>query len=73
MVDPLPGNGIASFMNDARDSKRNNSKLQLWCDSATGQISLFVMALRPLYPGEEVFISYGNGCVERRYSLSAAL
>jgi hypothetical protein len=58
---PLPGNGLASFMNDGRDVKKNNAKLHIGYDNVTGVPSLYVSALRHIFPGEEIFISYGNG------------
>jgi hypothetical protein len=61
IVQPLPGNGLGSMMNDARDPKRNNCRFQLVPDSRTGQINLVVLALRLIYPGEELFVSYGHG------------
>jgi len=58
---PKLGQGAAQMANDAKDSKKNNSKFVVKFDSSVGREVCFLKALRDIEAGEEIFVSYGKG------------
>jgi hypothetical protein len=55
---PQEGIGGASFINDARDRKKNNAKFVVRDEVENGGI--FLKSKRDIQPGEELFVSYGK-------------
>lgn len=58
---PINGQGVAQFANDATRDGNNNSKFEMKFDFGSGETRCFVKALKQVNSGDEVFVGYGTG------------
>jgi hypothetical protein len=59
LKEPVMGQGAASFPNDIRARSRYNSEFYTRWDESNGRNRVYIKAIKPIQPGEEIFVSYG--------------